>query len=260
MPRFLLIVGFVLMWILIQSVHPVNAAKNLSLGIANYLPVQGTNIKDGDLVSFTSKGYFLSKTSYDAFVIGVITTNPAVSLSIENSNSSDNYPVSAAGNVSMNVTSMNGNIKSGDLITSSSISGIGMKATQNGYVVGTATGSYSSADKKAIGKVNVSLNLHYAYSGSKTAGSLKDILNLSLLATYESPSAVFKYVVAGFVIVLSALLGFLSFGRAANTGVEALGRNPLAGKLIELGIFLNVGITIAIIAAGLAIAIFIIRL
>lgn len=258
MPKVLLIVGLVFAWILSPIFSPAYAAENISIGIANYLPVQGT-VRDGDIVAFTNKGYFASKTPYDPFVVGVVTMHPAVSLSLENA-SANNYPVSSAGRVEMNVSSINGNIQKGDLVTSSQIAGVGMRSSKTGYVVGTAIDSYSSSDKKAVGKITVSLNLHYSYSGSKTISSLTDILNLSILATYESPSAVFKYVVAGIVIVLSALLGFLSFGRAANTGVEALGRNPLAGKLIEFGIVFNVLITIAIIAAGLGIAIFIIRL
>src|SRR3989338_6750630 len=45
-----------------------------------------------------------------------------------------------------------------------------------------------------------------------------------------------------------------------STGtVGALGRNPLAGRMIQLGIIFNVGITIAIIGAGILIAFFIIR-
>ncbi|KKW33506.1 MAG: hypothetical protein UY78_C0010G0001, partial [Parcubacteria group bacterium GW2011_GWA1_53_13] len=38
------------------------------------------------------------------------------------------------------------------------------------------------------------------------------------------------------------------------TGVEALGRNPLAGRLIEFGVFLNLFLTLGIIAIGIIIA------
>jgi F0F1-type ATP synthase membrane subunit c/vacuolar-type H+-ATPase subunit K len=62
------------------------------------------------------------------------------------------------------------------------------------------------------------------------------------------------------VVILSFILGFISFGRIANTGVEALGRNPLAGKMIQFGIFLNVLITISIVIAGFALAYFVLRL
>ena len=260
MPRFLPVIGLFFVW-LASTVSPVFADKtqNISLGVANYVPVQGKNIKNGDIVSFTNKGYFLTSTPYDPLVIGIVALNPAVSLSIQDDKNS-NYPIVSSGNVELNVSSFNGNIKEGDLITSSSAKGVGMKADKSGYVIGTAIDAYSSKDKKAIGKINISLNLHYSYSTSRTISSLKDIFNLSLLATYETPSAVFKYAVAGTIILLSFLLGVLSFGRVANTGIKALGRNPLAGKMIQFGILVNVLISIAIIIAGFGMAYLIIRL
>lgn len=259
MSKILLVGGLFFIWVLIPFARPVYAVDNVSLGVANYVPINDSNIKNGDIVSFANNGYSLSKVPYDPFTIGVVITNPAVSLSVINDNKY-NYPVASSGNVAVNVTAMNGDIKKGDLITTSNIPGVGMKALKAGYVIGLATSSFSSKNPKEVGQINISLNLHYAYLTSPVISNLKDIFNLSLLATYETPSAVFKYVVAGLVIVIAAVLAFLSFGRAANTGVEALGRNPLAGKMIELGIFLNVLITVGILLAGLAVAIVIVKL
>ena len=260
MPKFLLVIGLFYVLVASSISHAfAQQDQNISLGIANYVPISGSNIIDGDIVASTEKGYILSKGPYNPLVIGVVATKPAVSLSITGSDDKS-YPVVTAGNVRVNVTSVNGDIKKGDFVTSSSIVGKGMKATQTGYVIGLALDPYASPDKKAVGSINISLNLHYSYSSSKTQSSLKDIFNLSLLATYETPSAVFKYVVAGVIILLSFFLGVISFGRVANTGIEALGRNPLAGKMIQLGIVLNVAITLAIIVAGFVMAFLIIRL
>ena len=134
-----------------------------------------------------------------------------------------------------------------------------MKANKSGSVIGTALQNYSSSDPKKIGKIFVSLNLLYSTSPKATT-NLLDALSLSFLSSYEKPSTVFKYVVAGLIILLSFIIGFISFGRVAAKGIEALGRNPLAAKIIEFGIILNVLITIAIIAAGFGIAFLILRL
>lgn len=261
MSRILLILGLLFLWFQKGPVIPVAQAQeeNISLGIANYIPVKGENIENGDIIAFTSKGYFKSETPYDPLIIGVVSINPAVSLSIQGDIGDKTIPVISSGNVEVKVTSQNGNIEVGDLITASSVPGAGMKATKTGYVIGTALDSYSSNDPNAIGKINITLNLHYSYSTNSNFDTLTDILSLSLLATYESPSAIFKYVVAGIIVLLSFMMGVISFGRVANTGVEALGRNPLAGKSIQLGIFLNVLITIAIIGAGIFISFLIIR-
>lgn len=260
MPKFLFLIGLLFLWLGSSHIIPVaNAVDNISLGIANYLPVQG-KVDNGDIISFTNKGYFKSKTKYDALVIGVVSKNPAVSLSIQNEDEKNKtIPVISSGNVEVKVTSENGDIREGDLITTSSIEGAGMKATKTGYVIGTALGSYSSRDPKAVGRINTTLNLHYSYSTNSNIDTISDILSLSLLATYESPSSIFKYIMAGVVILLSFVLGIFSFGRVAKTGVEALGRNPLAGKMIQLGIVFNVLITIAIIGAGMFIAFIIAR-
>lgn len=260
MPKILSALGlFCVLAALSISASFAQENQNISLGIANSVPIEDKNVKNGDIISSTEKGYFLSKVPYDPLVIGVVSTKPAVSLNLEAENKSA-YPVVTTGNIEVNVTSINGDIKEGDFISSSAIPGAGMKAKQTGYVIGRALESYSSKDTKAIGSINIALNLHYSYSSEKTGASLRDIFNLSVLATYESPSAVFKYVVAGVVILLSFILGVVSFGRVANTGVEALGRNPLAGKMIQMGIVLNVLITLTIIAAGFGMAYLIIRL
>lgn len=77
---------------------------------------------------------------------------------------------------------------------------------------------------------------------------------------YESPSVVFKYVVAAFIIVFCVAIGFLTFSRVASNGIQAIGRNPMAGKMINLGIFLNVALTLGIIGAGIVVAYFVVVL
>jgi len=77
---------------------------------------------------------------------------------------------------------------------------------------------------------------------------------------YEEPTLAFKYVLSSLVILLSLILGFMSFTRLARSGVEAIGRNPLAGRLITFGIALNVVITVIIIGAGVMIAYYILLL
>lgn len=257
-----IVIGIVIVFFL-PLVLPakVSAQNEVSLGIANYYPIQDKNVKDGDIVSSSPKGYYLSNTPYDPTMVGVVTTNPAVALNLEETGKS--YPVVATGTVQVLVTTVNGDIKKGDPITTSTTPGVGMKALKTGYALGVALDGFSSKDTKAIGKINISMNLHYSFAkitSDNTKANLLDIANLSVLATYESPLAVFKYVVAAFVILLSFILGFISFGRVARSGIEALGRNPLAGRMIQFGIFLNVLITVAIIVSGLFIAYFVLKL
>lgn len=228
-----------------------------SLGIATYIAIKGNNITDGSIISFSSTGYVLSKITYDPLMIGVVTTTPAVAIVEDVSNA---YPVVSSGNTNVDVTGATGPIKKGDLITTSATPGYGEKADRSGYVVGTALQDFPGKTANDIGKIGVSVNIHYFATKPKTQASLFDVFNLAAIATYEEPTVVFKYFAALLIVAFSFIFGFWFFGRAANRGIEAIGRNPLAGKTIQMGILMNVVISIAIIMAGLVVSFFVLRL
>lgn len=238
-----------------QNAH---AAGDTSFGIANYLPVTDKTVFDGAIISFSPKGYFLSKTEYDSLIVGVVTANPAVSLEITGGQKT--YPVVSTGDTGVRVSTSNGKIHKGDPITTSSTPGVGMKATRTGYIIGAALDDYTSSNTKTIGKIPVTINIHYYVAKSSVNIGLFDVLNLSTLATYEEPIQAFRYFVAALVLILSFVFAFFSFARTANKGLEAIGRNPLAGRMIQAGILMNIAIAIAIVVAGLIIAFIVIRL
>jgi F0F1-type ATP synthase membrane subunit c/vacuolar-type H+-ATPase subunit K len=83
---------------------------------------------------------------------------------------------------------------------------------------------------------------------------------VAILPTKDSPTPIFKYIVAALVVIVSFVLTFMTFGRTAAKGVEALGRNPAASGLINLGIIFNISISVAITLVGLIVAFLILRL
>lgn len=230
-----------------------------TLGLARYIVTQEKNLKDGSVVSTSKQGAILSQTAYDPQVLGVVSRDAAIILSTQDTNNNV-VPVISTGTVYMLVSTQQGAIKKGDLITSSTIPGVGVKAVKDGYVLGTALEDDSNPDPKQVDKIAVDLELHYFNSKPSFAGSLSDIFKIALLPTKDSPAPIFKYFIAAFVVLGSFILGFLSFGRTAAKGVEALGRNPAASSVIHLGIIFNVGIVIVIVLSGLAVAFLILRL
>ena len=52
----------------------------------------------------------------------------------------------------------------------------------------------------------------------------------------------------------SFVMGFVYFGRVARSGIEAIGRNPLASRIIQFNVILHILISIVIVLVGLAIA------
>lgn len=237
---------------------PADTVGEATLGVAHMVDVKDKNVKNGIVLAAGSQGAVATTIPYDSQVLGVVSRDAAI---IINSKNTDNgVPVISTGTVYVYVSSLEGNIKRGDLVTSSVIPGVAVKATKEGYVLGTAAEDYSNSNKKVSDKIAVSLDLHYFNSKPTFPGTLSDIFKLVLTPTKEGPSALFKYIMAAIVVLGSMILGFLSFGRAAAKGVEALGRNPAASRIIHLGIIFNVAIVVAIALAGLGVAFLILRL
>lgn len=234
-----------------------SADNGTGIGVAQIIQTAQKDVQDGVILAPGPKGAILSKTAYDPQAIGVVSRNAAITL---DTIGEEGVPVISTGTVYMQVSTINGPIKKGDLLATSTIPGVGAKATQSGYVMGSALEDDSNPDPKKIDIIAVDLNLHYYNSKPTFVGTLTDILKIALLPTQNGPAPIFKYIVAATVVLGSFVLGFISFARTAAKGVEALGRNPSASATIHLGIIFNVGIVIAIILAGLTVAFFILRL
>ena len=236
---------------------PVHAG---SLGISNNILIsEDVEVKDGMVVSSSTGGYKLSRQAYDPNIVGVVSLASAIVFT--GNDSADNlFPVNSFGSVSILVSSINGPISRGNLITTSTTPGVGMKATGSGYVIGMALEDYSGNGPSDTGMIKINMGIRFATKSVSVASNLLDVFKLSSIATYEQPLTVFKYFIAALIVFASFFFGFFVFGRVAGKGVEALGRNPLAGKMIQVGIAMNVFITAAIILAGLGLALVILRM
>lgn len=236
----------------------VGITNAASLSLSNYIPIIDKQVKDGNIIISTSKGYSLSHQPYEQNIVGVVSQNSAIVFSGQSN--ANSYPIVSSGKTSILVSTLNGPIKKGDLVTTSSITGVGMRASRSGYVLGMALSEFTDKDNKQIGVVQVALNIHFATLNIKLGDNLLDIFKLSSLATYEQPLTVFKYFIAALIVFSSFFFGFFVFGKVAGKGVEALGRNPLASKMIGVGIVMNVIITVVVILSGLGLALVILRM
>ena len=245
-----------------QSTSSNNANSSVqgaaTLGIATLVNTNLKNIKDGSVLSNSQNGAILSNTPYDPQVMGVVSRDAAIAISTDNS--TNTVPVISNGTIYMLVSTQQGKIGKGDYLTTSTIPGVAVKAVLSGYVLGTALETDNDSNPKQTEIIAVDLNLHYYNTKPTLIGSLTDIFKFALLPTKNSPSPIFKYIVAAAVVLSSLVLAFLTFGRTAAKGVEALGRNPAASKIIHLGIIFNVAIVVVIVFAGLAVAFMILRL
>lgn len=138
----------------------------------NYYTVDDS-IVAGNIVSIDQTlpaGAKKSTKAYDSQILGIVSTAPGKILDDGiGRNFGRAIPIALSGRVPVKVTAENGPIKVGDLITSSSVAGVGMKATKSGVIVGQAMTGYSG---DGIGMVFVFVKNDYA-----NGGKLADVLS-----------------------------------------------------------------------------------
>jgi len=251
---------FLILTVFIQGLYVPNSrvfAADLTEGVAHTISVPDKNAQDGDIISTTDKGFIRTASEYDPLMYGVIADNPAVA--IKNQDVPDGRLVMINGITNVRVSTKNGPIKEGDFVSSSTQAGVAQKADKSGYILGIAMEPYNEADPNKVGKILVSLNIRYN-SSINARTDLVESVKLGIAAPFLTPLGSLRYLLAALIAVASFVLSFASFGRVAKSGVEALGRNPLAGRLIEITVIFNILLTISILLVGLVLAYLILTL
>ena len=236
---------------ILAVLSPALIYAQTSAGTALSIPLNDKNIKDGNIIVSTPKGYGMTNLAYDSNMYGVYTEAPGVFL--QNTADPLAKPVLPSGKVYVLVASINGNIKKNDFITTSTIAGVGQKATRNGMILGTALADYNNSDQKATGKILVAVNPHFNASFTDTKTNVLEVLRNASDPTTLTQATSLRYVLAAGIVLIAFGIGFVYFGKVTATGAEALGRNPLASRMIQLNLVLNLVLMIVIIVAGLGI-------
>ena len=219
--------------------------------------VKDEDVQAGDIISLTKEGLVRTAAGYDVSMYGVVSAAPILSVEPKTDTSKS---VISSGETDVRVSTKNGAIEVGDFITSSEDAGVGQKATESGYVLGKALKAYSG---DSVGTVPVAVSLGYATittdkGPAAAAGSFLQRL-AEAISDPDKFGVYLRYFVAGVVGLISVFGAIFAFIRFMNTGLEAIGRNPLAKKTIVGGMILS-GIVVAVLAAsGLGIAASIIR-
>jgi uncharacterized protein (UPF0333 family) len=195
-------------------------------------------------------------------IVGIVTTLEESSVTLASGNSK--VFVESEGEISAYVSDIAGKVKRGDLLSLSSFKGILMKATNGeGAVIGTAA--------EDSGSNNTNDPIHYTYldSGkSKTTEVVKIKINLNkqLLGSQtadQSPLSKIGESVTGkqlsdirvlaaltiFVLVMIAEGGII-YG-AVTSAITALGRNPMARKIIRREMTRVIIVAIGVLSLGL---------
>lgn len=138
------------------TIYAVNTVVQTADLAENYLVSDSASAGDLVMLDFT-KNQTVKKATADRpdLLVGILSTNPGITLGGETTNGK---PVVLAGRIPVNVNMEGGSISIGDRITTSSVSGVGRKATFSEPSVGIAIASAS-----APGQVMVIVNHNTGY-------------------------------------------------------------------------------------------------
>lgn len=266
----LFLLGLLTFFVFTLYTSPFTLVNAQELSIASVYEISDQEAVSGDiLINAGEKGLIRTNVTYDAKIFGVLEDNPLVVL---REATPSGKPVIRTGDTKVNVTDYNGEIKKGDYVTTSPLSGKGMQAGQSGYTLGIATEDaiYGSETQQVEGKqvksgtVSVALRIEYAeLSTARSNVKLLNDLNAAFFRSVQDPekfTLVIRYIIAGIIAILAFVLGFFSITRSISKAVEAIGRNPLAKTAILASVGFQIGLAVVggIIAA--AIVFIIIRL
>lgn len=231
---------------LFAGLVPMVMAAEFSPGVATSIPIS-VAVSSGMVICSTGQTYMPCTKEYDSTMVGVVVTDPAVSF--ESSEGRDGY-VSVLRD-GKSYVKVRGSIALGDKLTSSSTSGVLIKADKSGYVFGTALSTHDGED---TGEVLTAIDIKPVTLTDGAKNNLVDIIKDGLDGIFLSPLSALRYVAASIIVVAAAIAGFIYFGKVARSGVDAIGRNPLASKAIQMSVILNVVLTVFIIGLGVGVA------
>ena len=120
--------------------------------------------------------------------------------------------------------------------------------------MGSAIESFESGNLNTIGTIQVVINVHPESSLTGARGNLLQFIREGISVPIFSPVESLRYLLAVAIVLISFTLGMIYFGRASRAGIEAVGRNPLAKRVIQFTVIMNIVLTIVIVIVGLAIA------
>ncbi len=247
-----LLAGF-LVWALMSA---SSASADSTAAIAQGFQTTEKNLAAGAVVSLkpgSPNTIELSNTERVNQMVGVVGDKPLLELS---DNNLQQVQVVTNGITATLVSDINGDIKTGDKITASPISGVGMKATKSSQVVGTAQADLSSVTTKSqplndtsgatqtvrVGTVPVQVAVAF-YQPIESASILPAFLQNFANSVAGKDVAVVRVVLAAIILMLAFVSIAVLLYSAVKSSIISIGRNPLSEVAVRKGL-LQVGFTI----------------
>ena len=264
MSRTKLLFGVVGVTLYVMGLSPVSASS------ANISHSYGSkdSITNGSLVSLDPlhpNYVVLANSSNSQQLLGVaVATNDSL-LAVSISTESGMVQVATSGTASTLVSSVNGPIKVGDMVSVSPFNGVGMKASSGTQIIGLAQTSFSDStvgsvseqvtDKKgSISQIRVGyIKLGIAIGSSSTSGDSTQLNVLQRLVKSSTGHTVsIMRAIIGFIVAIVSSLAIVVLIYASIYGsIISVGRNPLAKYAVfrSLATVFGMAALIAVVAS-----------
>lgn len=249
------------------SVMAASNSNNISMSFA-----AKEDLKTGSIVSLERAGgeTIVSANPNNAErILGVVVDVDKSLVAVDPE--SNKEQVATTGNASVLVSTVNGGINKGDLVTASPFNGIGMKAVGPGYVLGTALEGFTPASKAAVkqqvqnkngetseiavGYIQVDLSPRYAgEAGAELNGAQQWVRSLTG-RTVSMTRVIISLIIAVATIIAVVVLVYASiFG-----SIISIGRNPLAKQSIFQALSRVLAMALLLVAVAFLLIIMLLR-
>lgn len=240
---------------------PLVAAAKVDSAISQGFTSQ-EDLSVGSLVSLTENAangtVQAANTSNGVRLVGVTSKQSLIELS----GGAREVQVVIGGSSYALVSDINGEVKRGDKIAPSPLSGVGMKATESTQVLGTVEQDFSEANQVStqqitdkngtehtvkVGLVTTQVNVAFYQKPEDSASFLPSFLR-------KFANQVVGHEVAPIRILIALILLIASFGGVAvllyssvSSSIISIGRNPLSADAVHKGIFEVAALAIGIL-------------
>lgn len=180
----------------------------------------------------------------------------------------DSVQIASDGRLSVLVTDLSGNIKEGDNLTISPITGLAMRASGEPIIIGTALSSFDGEQDKTLGtaevknskgqtqtvkisKVQVQFEVGPNPAATGIAEKIPGVLQGIGTALANKPVSPIRGGVALVVFLITLTLAGVLLYSSIRSAIISIGRNPLSKRTVYVGLAQVFGLVALVLAAGL---------
>lgn len=239
--------------------------QGVTAAIARGYTTDDTGLQTGMVVALSNNDgdYKVERASGNNIdrIVGISTTFDSSLVTVTSGNAK--VLVENEGEVESYVTDTKGEIKKGDLLTLSDYKGILAKADfGEGHIIGIAVADFQTANPEKytvkenetnkeikIAKIKVNLNRRATDAGTVVTDSSIAKLGKAIVGKDVGEIRVVIAMVVFFIVLIAE--GGILYG-AISSSITALGRNPLAQKIIQKELIRVVVIALIVLTVGLA--------